>query len=47
MIGLRFLPHDSACSADFLGGRNADEPPKDVCVGDLRPPGCIKVERVG
>ena len=47
VIGLRFLPHDSACSADFLEGRNADEPPKDVCVGGLRPPGCIKVERVG
>ena len=43
MIGLRILPHDSA---DVCGTGTRDEPPKDVCVGDLQPPGCIKVERV-
>ena len=42
MIGLRILPHDSA---DVCGTGTRDEPPKDVCVGGLRPPGCIKVER--
>ena len=35
--------HDSA---DICGTGTRDEPPKDVCVGGLRPPGCIKVERV-
>ena len=43
MIGLRILPHDSA---DVCGIGTRDEPPKDICVGGLRPPGCIKVERV-
>ena len=41
MIGRRILPHDSA---DVCGTGTRDEPPKDV--GGLRPPGCIKVERV-
>ena len=43
MIGLRILPHDSA---DICGTGTRDEPPKDVCVGGLRPPGYIKVETV-